>query len=137
LHLPHPSLSRFPYTTLFRSLLQQAAVLGKVFWTDALAALSGLDAFILDERLHMLERKEFVQREHRSAVEGARQYAFVHVLVRDGAYGQMPRAVRARAHERVASWIAGLPAGRSDDRAEMLAHHLLAGIEYGRAAGLD
>ncbi len=120
-----------------KQLLQQAAVLGKVFWTDALVDLAGLDPWLLDERLHALERKEFVRREHRSAVEGARQYAFVHVLVRDGAYAQMPRAVRARAHARVADWIETLPADRAVERAEMLAHHLTAAIDYGRAAGVD
>jgi class 3 adenylate cyclase/tetratricopeptide (TPR) repeat protein len=120
-----------------KELLQLAAVLGKVFWTDALAALSELDPWLLDERLHALERKEFVRRDHRTAVEGARQYAFVHVLVRDGAYGQMPRGVRAQTHERVAAWIDALPPDRAEERADMLSHHLQAAIEYGRAAGLD
>jgi len=120
-----------------KELLQQAAVLGKVFWTDALAAPLGTDHWQLEERLYALERKEFVRREHRSAVAGAKQYVFVHALVRDGAYGQMPRAVRARAHERVAEWIDSLPSDRSEDRAEMLAHHLVEAVEYGRAAGLD
>jgi class 3 adenylate cyclase/tetratricopeptide (TPR) repeat protein len=120
-----------------KQLLQQAAVLGKVVWTDALAALAGIDGWELDELLHALERKEFVRREQRSAVEGARQYVFVHALVRDGAYGQMPRAVRADAHERVASWIERLPADRAGDRAEMLAHHLVQAVEYGRATGRE
>jgi predicted ATPase len=120
-----------------KQLLQHASVLGKVFWTDALAALAGVDGWQLDERLHALERKEFVRREQRSTVEGARQYVFVHALVRDGAYGQMPRAVRADAHERVASWIDGLSADRAGDRAEMLAHHLVQAVEYGRATGRD
>jgi class 3 adenylate cyclase/tetratricopeptide (TPR) repeat protein len=120
-----------------KELLQQASVLGKVFWTDALAAHFDGEAWVLEERLHALERKEFVRREHRSAVEGARQYTFVHALVRDGAYGQMPRAVRARAHERIAEWIASLPSDRAEDRAEMLVHHLIEAVEFGRAAGLD
>jgi class 3 adenylate cyclase/tetratricopeptide (TPR) repeat protein len=120
-----------------KELLQQAAVLGKVFWTDALAAAFGVEPWVLEERLHALERKEFVRREHRSAVAGAKQYAFVHALVRDGAYGQMPRAVRARAHEQIAEWIDSLPSDRAEDRAEMLAHHLVEAVEYGRAAGLE
>jgi class 3 adenylate cyclase/tetratricopeptide (TPR) repeat protein len=120
-----------------KELLQQAAVLGKVFWTDALAVAFGTDPWVLEERLHALERKEFVRREHRSAVAGAKQYVFVHALVRDGAYGQMPRAARARAHELVAEWIDSLPSDRAEDRAEMLAHHLVQAVEYGRAAGLD
>jgi class 3 adenylate cyclase/tetratricopeptide (TPR) repeat protein len=120
-----------------KELLQDAAVLGKVFWSDALAALSGLEGWELEDRLHALERKEFVRREQRSAVAGATQYAFVHVLVRDGAYGQMPRAARAQAHLRVADWIDSLPPDRSEDRAEMLAHHLVQAVEYGSAAGQD
>ena len=81
-----------------KSLLQDAAALGKVFWTDGLAALAGASAWELDERLLALERKEFVRREGRSAVAGARQYAFVHALVRDVVYGQLPRAERLTRH---------------------------------------
>ena len=120
-----------------KELLQLAAVLGKVFWTDAVSRLSDVDPWRLEEMLHALERKEFVRREHRSAVAGSKQFVFVHALVRDGAYGQMSRAVRADVHERVADWIETLPADRADDRSEILAHHLLEAIEYSRAAGLD
>jgi class 3 adenylate cyclase/tetratricopeptide (TPR) repeat protein len=120
-----------------KGLLQLAAVLGKVFWTDALSTLSGVDSRQLEERLHGLERKEFVRREHRSAVAGSKQYVFVHALVRDAAYGQMSRAARADVHQRVADWIETLPADRAEDRAEILAHHLLEAIGYSRAAGLD
>ena len=120
-----------------KELLQLAAVLGKVFWTDALSSLSGVDAWQLEERLHALERKEFVRREHRSAVAGSKQFVFVHALVRDGAYGQISRASRADVHARVADWIESLPADRADDRTEILTHHLLEAIEYSRAAGLD
>ncbi|HEU0336419.1 MAG TPA: adenylate/guanylate cyclase domain-containing protein, partial [Gaiellaceae bacterium] len=97
-----------------KGLLQQASVLGKVFWSDALAALAGTDAQLLDDRLYSLERKEFVRRDHRSAVAGAQQYVFVHALVRDGAYGQMPRLARAEAHRRVAEWIDALASDRAE-----------------------
>ncbi len=120
-----------------KELLHLAAALGKVFWTDALSSLSGVDSWQLEERLHALERKEFVRREHRSAVAGSKQYLFVHALVRDGAYGQMSRSVRADVHRRIADWIETLPDDRADDRSEILAHHLLEAIEYSRAAGLD
>jgi class 3 adenylate cyclase/tetratricopeptide (TPR) repeat protein len=120
-----------------KELLQQAALLGKVFWTDALSALTRLDGRALRDPLVALERKEFIRREPRSAVAGAQQYAFLHVLVRDGAYGQMPRAARAQAHLRAADWIDSLPPDRAEDRAEMLAHHLVQALEYGRAAGID
>ena len=120
-----------------KALLQDASVLGKVFWTDALAALAASSAADLDERLRSLERREFVRRERRSAVEGARQYVFLHALVRDTAYGQIPRAARAGKHRDTAEWIAGLPHDRAEDRAEMLVHHLESAIAYGEVAGLE
>jgi class 3 adenylate cyclase/tetratricopeptide (TPR) repeat protein len=120
-----------------KELLKHAAVLGKVFWTGALAALTGLDEWALQDPLYALERKEFIRRETRSVVAGGRQYAFLHVLVRDGAYGQMPRATRAEVHLRAADWIESLPPDRAEDRAEMLAHHLVHTVEYGRAAGVN
>lgn len=119
-----------------KSLLQAGAVLGKVFWTDALGELSEVEPGRLDELLFALERKEFVRRERRSAVAGARQYAFVHALVRDAAYGQVPRAERSRLHRRAAEWIETLPPDRSDDRAEMLAHHWVEALELARSAGV-
>ncbi len=120
-----------------KQLLHAAAVLGKVFWTDALAALVPGEPWRLDDRLHGLERKEFVRRERRSAVEGAHQYVFVHALVRDAAYAQMTRAERSRRHRAAGDWILSLSPDRSQDRAEMLVHHLLQAIELGEAAGLE
>jgi class 3 adenylate cyclase/tetratricopeptide (TPR) repeat protein len=120
-----------------KALLQDAAVLGKVGWLGALAALSASDPFTLEERLHALERKEFVRRERRSAVAGERQYAFRHALVRDVAYSQLPRAARAGKHQLAAEWIEALSPDRAEDRAELLAHHWQAAFEFARAAGQD
>src|SRR5207249_4345441 len=105
-----------------KELIQNAAVIGKVFWPGGLAALG---APALEEVLHGLERKEFVRRERRSAVAGEAQYAFLHALVRDVAYSQIPRSERADKHSGAAAWIESLSADRSEDRAEMLAHHYL------------
>jgi class 3 adenylate cyclase len=118
-----------------KALLQEASVVGKVFWLGALEAMTEQDRQQLEQRLHALERKEFVRRERRSSVEGDSEYAFVHVLVRDVAYGQIPRAGRADRHAAAASWIHTL--GRPDETAEMLAHHYLSALEYTRAAGGD
>jgi tetratricopeptide (TPR) repeat protein len=116
-----------------KELLQDAAVVGKVFWPDALAA--NRDPAALDKALRALEQKEFVRRERRSSVEGELQYAFRHVLVRDVAYGQIPRATRAERHGQVAEWI-GVRV-RGGDAAELLAHHYLSALDYTRATGRD
>ena len=120
-----------------KALLQDAAVVGKVFWLGALAAIGRPRAAELDEPLHALERKEFVRRERRSAVAGETQYAFRHVLVRDVAYGQIPRGRRAEKHRLAAEWIESLASDRSEDRVEMLAHHYLEAISLAKAAGVD
>jgi class 3 adenylate cyclase len=118
-----------------KALLQDAAVLGRVFWLGALGAMNGLSERDLAQRLHRLERKEFLRRERRSSLEGDNEYIFLHVLVRDVAYGQIPRADRAEKHERAARWLQSL--GRSEDTAEMLAHHYVEALEYLRASGRD
>jgi tetratricopeptide (TPR) repeat protein len=117
-----------------KELLQDAAVVGKVVWVGTVAALGGMQRWTVEERLHALERKEFVRREQRSTVEGETEYAFRHVLVRDVAYGQIPRSARAEKHRVVAEWIESL-GERTEDRAEMLAHHYLSAIEFARASG--
>jgi len=107
-----------------KALLQNAAVVGKVFWLGALGAT--------EQQLHPLQQKEFVARARRSSVDGETEYAFKHLLVRDVAYGQVPRADRAAQHLRVAEWIESL--GRPEDHAEMLAHHYASALELMRAA---
>jgi class 3 adenylate cyclase/tetratricopeptide (TPR) repeat protein len=118
-----------------KTLLQDAAVIGKVVWVGALATVGGREARETEELLHALERREFVRRERRSSVAGEGEYAFRHILVRDVAYGQIPRARRAELHERAATWLESLAADRTEDRAEMLGHHYLAALEFAQAAG--
>ena len=76
--------------------------------------VDGAGRWRVERGLHALERKEFVRRERRSSVAGESEYAFRHVLVRDVAYGQIPRAERAEKHRRAAEWIESLaPAART------------------------
>jgi class 3 adenylate cyclase/tetratricopeptide (TPR) repeat protein len=116
-----------------KTLLQDAAVIGKVFWAGAVAAMDGRDRAAVEQRLHALARKDFVRRQRRPSVEGESEYVFLHLLVRDVAYGQIPRAARSRKHSAVAEWLSTL--GRPDDYSEVLAHHYLEALEYARAAG--
>jgi class 3 adenylate cyclase len=116
-----------------KELVQDATVVGKVFWVGPLATIGDHSGHLVEERLHALERKEFVRRERHSTVAGETQYAFLHVLVRDVAYGQIPRAARAEKHRRAAEWIESL--GRPEDHAEMLAHHHGSALEFATASG--
>jgi len=106
-----------------KDLLQDASVIGKVFWTAALRR----DEQVVTELLHGLQR--------RSSVESEGEWAFAHMLLRDVAYGQIPRRERAEKHRRVAEWIESL--GRPEDHGEMLAYHWRAALELARASGMD
>ena len=120
-----------------KALLQDAAVVGKTFWLGAVAAVGGRDPSDLEGRLHELERGRFVRRARRSSVGSETEYAFLHLLVRDVAYGQIPRGARADKHRAAADWISSLGGERLEDRAELLAHHYLSALELARAAGRD
>jgi class 3 adenylate cyclase/tetratricopeptide (TPR) repeat protein len=120
-----------------KQLVQDAAVLGKVFWLGAAASVGGVERWDAEEHLHSLERKELVRRERRASVAGEVEYAFRHVLVRDVAYGQIPRARRAELHLGAADWMESLATERSEDKAEMLAHHYVSALELLRAAGRE
>jgi DNA-binding SARP family transcriptional activator len=116
-----------------KALLQNASVVGKVFWEGAVTALDAAERSAHREGLHALERKEFVERARRSSVAGENEYAFRHMLLRDVAYGQIPRAARADKHRRAAAWIESL--GRVDDQAEMVAYHYVTAFELASATG--
>jgi predicted ATPase/class 3 adenylate cyclase len=118
-----------------KGLLQDAAVFGRVFSLGAVASMSGLPRYVMDERLRTLEQKQFLRREHLPAVAES-MYAFHHALVRDVAYAQIPRARRAEKHRRAATWIETLKSERQD-LAEMLAHHYQSALAFAQAAGQD
>ncbi len=120
-----------------KELLRDAAVMGGVVWSDGLQVVSTRRPDEVEQLLRALGRKEFLRRERQSAVAGATQHAFVHSLVRDAVYGQLPRPDRVDRHVKVARWIESLPDDRREDRAELLAHHYVQALELSRNAGLD
>jgi class 3 adenylate cyclase/tetratricopeptide (TPR) repeat protein len=120
-----------------KALLQDAAVMGKTFWAGAIAEMGGRDAGEIRDELHDLTRKELVRPLRESSMAGEAEYTFWHMLVRDVAYQQIPRAERVDKHRRAAEWIEGRAGDRVEDLAEVLAHHYLEAIAIGEAASVD
>ena len=118
-----------------KALLQDAAVIGKVFWAGALEAMGERDGEGVRDGLHQLARKELVRPARLSSVEGQAEYAFWHALIRDVAYGQIPRSARAAKHLAVADWIEEMAGARLVDHSELLAHHTTEAIALGEASG--
>jgi class 3 adenylate cyclase/tetratricopeptide (TPR) repeat protein len=118
-----------------KGLLQDAAVIGKVFWAGALAAMGERDLREVELALHELVRKELVRPSRSSSMQGEQEYGFWHLLVRDVCYGQIPRSSRAARHRAAAAWIERQAGDRVDDLSDMLAYHYVQASDLARATG--
>jgi len=103
-----------------RRVLQEAAVIGRTFWASAVEHAIGGE---VAAALLGLERRGLVTVRPTSTLGGQEEYAFKHALVRDVAYSSQPKARRARAHAEAGAWIELLAGDRTDEFAELIAHH--------------
>jgi predicted ATPase len=86
-----------------RSLLLDAAVVGRTFWRGALERMTGAPPDT--DLLGALERRDLIARDTSSIIEGEQQYSFKHVLIREVAYDLLPRARRQELHATVAEFF--------------------------------
>jgi class 3 adenylate cyclase/tetratricopeptide (TPR) repeat protein len=105
-----------------RSLVQDAAVLGKTFVLVALAAVSGLRPDQLEARLDALVRKELLDLDSDPRSPERGQYGFVGGLIREIAYGTMSRADRKTRHLAAAHFF---EAWDDDELAGVVATHYI------------
>jgi class 3 adenylate cyclase len=98
-----------------RSVLLDAAVVGRIFWRGALASMSPREdlPIVLDS----LEQRDFIRREAVSRIQGDQQFVFKHGVIRDVAYGILPRAARRERHAAVARFLEATTGavGQSDE----------------------
>ena len=106
-----------------RRILGDAAVLGKTFSPQALAALSGLEQGQLEELLTGMVRREVLglQSDPRSPEQG--QYTFLQDLLRHVAYETLPKRERREKHLAAADHLSA--ALGEEEVAEVIASHLL------------
>jgi class 3 adenylate cyclase/tetratricopeptide (TPR) repeat protein len=103
-----------------KRVIQDAAVVGRVFWVGSVAPLGGSE---VDVPLDGLIDKGFVQERDASAIAGERELIFHHALTRDVAYESIPHGRRREAHGLVIDWLEGATIGRDEEFAEILANH--------------
>src|SRR5205814_1932923 len=70
-----------------------------------------------------LERRDFVAHLKASTVADDEEYSFKHILMRDVAYGQVPKGRRAQLHLGFTEWVERLPSS-ADEFVEIVAWHL-------------
>lgn len=116
-----------------RRLTQLASVVGLVFWLGLLSHLRDRANGVL-ETLGRLELRDLVHAHPTSTIADEREYAFKHALIRDVAYGRLPKRLRSELHARCAGWVSGL-SGSEDDLVEIVAYHLESACTLARELG--
>ena len=102
-----------------QSVLQRAAIVGKDFSRNAVVELSPEhERAEVAATLFSLTRKELVRPEHSGSADED-GFRFRHALIRDAAYAEVPKRVRAELHERFADWLA-----QRDAEGELVGYHL-------------
>ncbi|MFN2135599.1 MAG: ATP-binding protein [Candidatus Promineifilaceae bacterium] len=106
-----------------RSALQQASVIGRIFWDAALTALEPGGALALP----LLKNKELIFPRSETAFESTTEYIFKHALLRDVTYETVLKRHRGRYHQLVAEWLvrAATANGRADEYAGLIGEHYL------------
>ena len=118
-----------------KAMLADAAVVGTVFWSGAVAALGQRARDEVDEAMRELVARQLARRVRSSSMAGENEFAFRHGLARDVAYQLLPRALRARKHAAIADWLEAKVGERAEEFAEILAHHFVTAIDLSRATG--
>ena len=118
-----------------KSLLQEASVLGKEFWMGALAHVSGAREDALTPLLQTLQAKDFLVERERSRLEGQREFAFTQLIFRDTAYASLPKSRRSEKHRAYGAWLEQTLGDRTEEFAELLAHHWVQAASLAREVG--
>jgi len=114
-----------------KTVLQDAAVSGEATWDRLLERLSAGRAV---ERAvdALLERGLLVRREP-ALLPGAVELEVKHVLIREVAYGSIPRAERSAKHRAIAAWLEHETSALPEEPVALIAHHYERAWELGRS----
>ena len=118
-----------------KAVLLDASVVGKTFWSGAVAALGSRDRSEVEPLLADLARRELVRPAFPSSMAGEAEYTFVHALVRDVAYGELPRSARLARHRATAAWITDRAGAALGEDAEIVIAHLERALELATVTG--
>ena len=102
-----------------RETLQQASVIGHVFWDQALATLDAR----APEVLPALVRRELTLPHDEAAADDLREFAFSHKILHDVTYDTVLKRRRRALHARVARWLAARSEARASEWLAAAAEH--------------
>jgi class 3 adenylate cyclase/tetratricopeptide (TPR) repeat protein len=114
--------------TAERTVLEQAAVIGREFTVGAVASLSADSP--VGSTLLSLVRRDLIEPD-RSLIPGDDGFRFRHILIRDEAYLSVAKKRRAELHERYANWLERA----AGDLDEIVGYHLEQAFRYRQELG--
>jgi tetratricopeptide (TPR) repeat protein len=122
-----------------RTTLQQAAVMGRVFWDDAVCQLNAAAEVSVQpdqvaEVLTDLRGREMILRREQSSFAGVNEYAFKHATLREVTYEGMLKRLRRKYHALVADWLLARSGERAGEYTGLVAEHLDLAGQRGEAA---
>jgi class 3 adenylate cyclase len=120
-----------------RRLVQHAAVVGRTFWEGSLVTAAGGNESELWRALTALQDKDIIVPDSGGRLADEREFSFKHVLIRDVAYGMLPKSVRCQKHFEVGRFIEERAGDRSHEVVPLLAEHYGRAASLGEEAGID
>jgi DNA-binding SARP family transcriptional activator len=121
-------------TSPAQSLAQVAAVVGRAFTIEIIAAAAGTPEAHTVRCMDELLDVRLIRETGNAAERGSGEFAFSHDLIRSRLYECIPDAARRRLHRRIGFVIDANHAGERDALATELARHYDLGLETERAA---
>lgn len=149
--LDHEALNRFQMPTtltgviqarLFalppapRVILQRAAIVGRIFWDQAVNHLNNTSEFQVGDMLRalqVLQQRDFIAAREYSAFLDAHEFMFRQELLQQVAYDSVRQQVRQRAHVRLAQWLIGRSMSQQANYAHLVAQQFAWAGEVKRA----
>jgi predicted ATPase/class 3 adenylate cyclase len=110
-----------------KSALQQASVIGHVFWDEALQRIAPSAGAALEG----LTRRELAYGRETSAFEGTREFVFKHHVLHQVAYQGVLKQSRREHHRLTADWLVVRSGDRASEYFGLIAEH------YERAGDVD
>ncbi|MGD8997390.1 MAG: ABC transporter substrate-binding protein, partial [Anaerolineae bacterium] len=112
-----------------RTVLQQASVVGRLFWDRAVVRISESAAEDVQEAevlntLSALRGREMVFQRETTAFAGSREYVFKHAVLREVTYRSLLKRLRRIYHGLVADWLMEQGGERVGEYTALIADHL-------------
>jgi class 3 adenylate cyclase/tetratricopeptide (TPR) repeat protein len=102
-----------------RKALQQASVIGHVFWDEPLARIEASSIGALDA----ITRRELAHCRETTSFDGTHEYVFKHHLLHQVSYESVLKRQKREQHRLTAEWLVARSAGGNAQFNNLIAHH--------------